>query len=620
MEDNEIYINNINSLKNRYQDIYSRLFNTTGIDENGLEIAVADARDGNKYMTIKKDGHEFYIHSRNRPLDEAKKWVDSIEIKDTSTFIIFGFGLGYHINELSRLIGKINRIVIYEPYMNIFVQTLHNFDCADIFNNENIILVVENEEELKNNIWANLHWININFNVYKSLPNYDRLFPEEYSNLLRIIKDITYIRVLDRNTIFYFSEKWQNNLFKNLPHIFNSSCVSNLFGKFSNKPAIIVAAGPSLNRNVKFLKDVKEKAIIICVGRALKVLLKEKITPDMIITLDGDVKSYEQFKNIEYGNIPLVYTSVVYPEILNDHKGEKIVSLIGDIYLSELFEKRNIDIGLLSTGGSVACAAFSLAVSMDADPVAFIGQDLAYTNNMSHAEGVEYKNSDINNLKGSMVIKDIYGNDVYTDESLYSFLVWFEKAIENDKSGRIYIDATEGGARIKGTEIMILSDFINKYCKEEIGTTERLKELLDENKPHSGDVLLSVIEEYEECLNEFKYIRIRTEEAIKYSKKLFASYRNRYTRNITHVLEKLDEYDLIVKEKREHFDLINYLLRPIIYDTLNGLNEEKSEDEWDKGMKAAQKSQLLYEAIGKAIDYASPLLKECIENLKEIGI
>ena len=51
--------------------------------------------------------------------------------------------------------------------------------------------------------------------------------------------------------------------------------------------AIVIAAGPSLNKNIKELKRAKGKAFLIAVDTAVKRLLKEGIVPDMYATLDG---------------------------------------------------------------------------------------------------------------------------------------------------------------------------------------------------------------------------------------------------------------------------------------------------------------------------------------------
>ena len=54
-----------------------------------------------------------------------------------------------------------------------------------------------------------------------------------------------------------------------------------------NIPAIIVAAGPSLNKNILELKRLKGRAFIIAVDTAIKPLLNAGIIPDMYAVVDG---------------------------------------------------------------------------------------------------------------------------------------------------------------------------------------------------------------------------------------------------------------------------------------------------------------------------------------------
>lgn len=48
---------------------------------------------------------------------------------------------------------------------------------------------------------------------------------------------------------------------------------------------IVVAAGPSLNKNINELKKAKGKSLIIAVDTALKPLLRAGIVPDMFLLL-----------------------------------------------------------------------------------------------------------------------------------------------------------------------------------------------------------------------------------------------------------------------------------------------------------------------------------------------
>ena len=70
-----------------------------------------------------------------------------------------------------------------------------------------------------------------------------------------------------------------------------------------------------------------------------------------------------------------------------------------------------------------------------------------------------------------MKAKDIHGNDIYTDDQLFTYLQQFEGDFAALPPGRV-IDATEGGVRKTGTTVMKLSEVADRYCTRPIPPTK----------------------------------------------------------------------------------------------------------------------------------------------------
>ena len=66
---------------------------------------------------------------------------------------------------------------------------------------------------------------------------------------------------------------------------------------------------------------------------------------------------------------------------------------------------------------------------------------------------------DSNSLRN---VEDVYGNMIQTSKNLYIYLRWIQNRIAEEKTVE-FIDATEGGARIKGTKVMRLRDVVDKF-------------------------------------------------------------------------------------------------------------------------------------------------------------
>ena len=121
-------------------------------------------------------------------------------------------------------------------------------------------------------------------------------------------------------------------------------------------PAIVVAAGPSLNKNIDELKRAKGKAFIIAVDTAIKPLLKKGIIPDMFAIVDGK-KPIELVQNEEVKKIPLLTSISASHDVLEYHTGMKFFYNEGDIYINSMFFMNGKILEPLACGGSVATAA-----------------------------------------------------------------------------------------------------------------------------------------------------------------------------------------------------------------------------------------------------------------------
>jgi hypothetical protein len=138
----------------------------------------------------------------------------------------------------------------------------------------------------------------------------------------------------------------------------------------------------------------------------------------------------------------------------------------------------------LTAGATVAHLAFYLAVYMGCDPIIFVGQDLAYTGHVFYVPGVEVHHawrSELNRFQTIeqkewerivrnrpilMRVPGALGGELYTDELLFTYLEQFEKDIAS-VSQRV-INATEGGAMIRGTEVMPLREAGERFCNKAI--------------------------------------------------------------------------------------------------------------------------------------------------------
>lgn len=125
---------------------------------------------------------------------------------------------------------------------------------------------------------------------------------------------------------------------------------------------------------------------------------------------------------------------------------------------AEQYANKNNNV-LVDTGELVATTGLDVAIKMGCNPIIFVGQDLAFTDNKTHSKDIFSKDIiENNNLRD---VEDIYGNTVKTSKNLYIYLRWIQNRIYKEEDIQ-FIDSTEGGAKIKGTKVMRLSEVIDK--------------------------------------------------------------------------------------------------------------------------------------------------------------
>ncbi len=140
--------------------------------------------------------------------------------------------------------------------------------------------------------------------------------------------------------------------------------------------------------------------------------------------------------------------------------------------------------------------------------------DLAFTGDKLHAKDVE---SSIDRTPGkNLNCEDIFGDRVRTDPAFKSFVAGLEQEIK--KTDALCIDATEGGARKKGTVIMQLKDAIERYCADD---HPEIRSILEEEGVQREPVKYDeLIEDLQNGLSTAKEMKHLSQSTLKLIRKL----------------------------------------------------------------------------------------------------
>lgn len=603
---------NLKALETHSKEIYDAVIEELDKDDivSELEIESIKTRDDNLALTVKKDGKLYRFNSIYSPLRESDIWADQYEIKNIKTVIsMIGLGNGFFARSIIKRLDNGASVILYEPSVEIFIHVLKNYDISDIISEYHVTLVLKgvNEKKIIPIYNKMVNWLNFANQKFCVHPKYDEVFVEECEKFLQTFIEIAQRAQIERNTEFYFANSTLNNFLYNMRYIKEGQILSQYKNTFPEEtPAIIVSAGPSLDKNIDELKMAKGKAVIFCVDTAIKYLLKKDIVPDFLVTVDAK-KRMEYFEDPRSWEIPIICKYESNCEILKNSNSKKIF-YGSEEYMEGLYSCVNKEtMPVYDAGGSVATCTFSVLRDLGFKKIILVGQDLAYNGDISHAGGDIFK---INEEEiGLSMVEGIDGKMVKTRYDWLCFLRWFETAIVLNPDIKV-IDATEGGAKIAGSKIMKLKDAINEYCKIDIDC----EKIVNEKPAALNEEEMNTVKNYIESLDvELDIIKRKSEKTIGSCDKLLKYCQNhkKEDTNYFKLANQIKKANFFVEAKPIYKMIDLYLSDKVMLDMMNIF--EVNEDEFADKAKTYNDIKMVY----KQVIIAAGELKKSLKKVKE---
>lgn len=481
-----VYEKNLKSLGNKYPGMDELIRESEENAEEDIILEEEKSYGGEDILKVKKNGRECYLNGKREIREPAQMWVKSQrKLLPNAPVLIMGVGNWTYIEELVNRTE--NRIVIfvYEPSLTIFLYFLKHVDITLWMEKQLLVFCVKGLEgmeleHMKPFMDRLLNYEVLNISRRLIVPNYEVLFPEETLEFVRECRNIAASEAMERNTKNAFSGVVAKNILHNIRYMrdaYTTIQIANMAP--DGVPGILVAAGPSLNRNIRELKKAKGKAFIVAVDTAIKPLLKEGIIPDMFAIVDGK-KPLDLVRMDGATEIPLLTTIEAASEVLSYHKGKKFFFTEGYRLADEILLHYMPRESMVPCGGSVATLAFGMLYRIGIETVILVGQDLALTGNRTHADGTFQEKMEELDTSRCIMVEGNCEEKVPTRQDFKAYLEWYEMYIEGCKKTNPnfrVINATEGGARIKGTEVMTLKEAIEKECKDTMDIPSFIKGL-----------------------------------------------------------------------------------------------------------------------------------------------
>jgi hypothetical protein len=610
-----VYARNMLILKRRWPEAARRIEEAPPLPEGAQVLG----KGGDPTISVVgEDGRSLLLHSRYDPRSEAKEQLSSQELAPGETVVLLGVGLGYWLEPLLAD-AKPGLLILAERDPAVFRAALARAPLDALLTRPQVELVLgEDGASLFGALERNLGRVfggPVRVLVH---PPSARAFPSYYQAMARSLREFTKHGAVVLRSALYLSRVSLENRFQNLADYVESPGLRPFLGRFQGYPGVVVSAGPSLDRNVHLLAQLRGKAVVIAVSTALKVLLGRGIRPDFAVVIDYHALSARYFEDIPREDAPpLICDLKASPQAVRVHPGRKLFGAdpLVDLLLSGAAGEK----GILSGGSTVAHAAFDVARRLGCDPIIFVGQDLSYPEGRLHAAGsaataqqlpetnrfytLEMKEWEYYLLHRKTLsrVAGALGGEVWTCDVFLTYLREFEKLFR--ESPQKVIDATEGGALKAGAEVMPLAEAIARHGGRDIppaffeieaaAPEAATAGAVSERRARSREALERRLEQAEELLGMFRSAARLLEEIVETNRRGVAAdgaaarviaLKEEFRRHelLFHVLNQVAQADVFLRQKRD---------RDLDLNDLRGVARQRAQAERDlefvRGLRGA---------------------------------
>jgi len=602
-------------LQRRFPGLAERLDQSA--PDAGLKPRLVDTASGHPTLTM--DG--VLVHSARDPVREAEKLAAAAD--GPEPVILFGFGLGYLAEALRRRDGN-RAILIVERHEALLAAAFAARDLADLLAHENLAFMLGGESD---GILSLLQLFSGAPRILanRTLRNRDALWYDEIENRVA-----TWIAKDDVNaaTLRRFGKRWVRNLARNMDALRDIPGVAGFAGCARGLPALVVAAGPSLDTVLPYLPRLAERCIIVAVDTALRAVLSAGVDPDFVLVVDPQFWNARHLDRCPAPRSCLITESAVFSPVLRHDFGSRF--LCSTLFpLGRFIEDRLDPKGSLGAGGSVATSAWDFTRLLGAGPVWIAGLDLSFPGLKTHFKGAVFEERALSEgdrlnpaeTRSFRALRDgrpypapaADGSTVLTDRRLSLYAAWFAHRFR--QLGTAAPRSLSGqGLALDGFAVAPLEELL----------------ALPQRRPHIVEVLATAAAAIRQAHDEMEAVRSREtrfDEAIAELLRALAAMASiaaEAEKTATNALEtggeETDRNQVLAALDRAHEaitaniakDVAGFLLPP-----LGELEARLSIDTRDPFGRHLELSALLYGALAGAAEYNLKVLTNFIKARHE---
>ena len=524
-------------------------------------------KENNFYNLVYKN---HYLHNEQNPLEEAKEIFSRCENTPVTIHMIYGIGLGYLFQYTSA--NSIGSIILFEPDLNILKIAFTLVDFSNDIIKKNVY-ITDNIEQAGEYLHKNSNTQNTP--LLLTTKSYLDMNKNGFKDLVKTLQTMVGRYNLDRK---YTKERFYSllkNTINNMPNLVNDIPLLKIKNIYKDKTAVVVSAGPTLDRNIETMKKYRDRFVLIVVGTAMKTMAKHGLIPDFLCMIEA-YDSSKQISDLDLSNVNFVTEPYSNPKFRNFKFKQTYTHISNNLPVNSFWSNMiGESTNEYFTKGTVSYTALNVARILGCNKIILVGQDLAYIEGQCYSKDSAYKDlicsynkteekweitaKDFDNFADSLsnspnkeerinsakrrlqalnkslyYVKGIKGDDIPTESVYAAFIAPLSEFTQRFKDIE-YINTSLVGAEINGFKNIPLEIALESSAhieRKEITTDFKIDKNDIKNKlQREKEILLSAkkaaqegqasVKSFKNYLNRYKNV---TEEVLKELKKVTAIF------------------------------------------------------------------------------------------------
>ena len=330
------------------------------------------------------------VDSRYDPLKESIRLCDQID-DNTNFIIVLGIASGILIKTILEKRPDIFVLAVEAEQKDIdFLMTLKTVN--ELSQNKRVCFCTINELFQKiTQLYIPAFYANLKVIELRGWTTEHNLrVPQINEQIQKAVGIVS----ADFSVQSHFGKLWQHNIISNINLLENTKQINYEKLDTKNKTALILAAGPTIDKTITQIKNNPNKYFLIATDTAFSILLSYNIIADAVVSLDGQNISTSHFIHSQAFDISK--TIFLFDLCANDSAVKKIINENGNVSffvsghpLAD-YINQNFEIGLpklFSGAGTVTISAVDFAIKCGFENIWVTGADFGYSNGKPYAKG-----------------------------------------------------------------------------------------------------------------------------------------------------------------------------------------------------------------------------------------